>query len=253
MKTIGETNEAALHRMFEHPSTIADYGSQAVDVQAINSLSDLLEKSSAAKLSDTIKQIVEALDDADPEKISGKPSLWMRLTGQATEAKVRYAVAKRNIDALLERAAQEVANVRSMRADLGKMRDDIEIEADLLRQLIDAGQAFLKDHPTIGTAEAGSLTFDKPRERFSRRLANLATLLASHEMSVIELTLRSAQTTDMLDRFKETVDVLVPIWRRHVFMLTSSKHLPPDLADSAEKAHLSLKRSLTESMAGLDP
>ena len=90
-----------------------------------------------------------------------------------------------------------------------------EAETARLDYLIRAGHEYLDENPAAGVAAARQMEFDKPRERFARKLANLATLRASHAMSAMQMKLTRAQAVDMLDRFSETTSVLVPVWRQH--------------------------------------
>lgn len=126
------------------------------------------------------------------------------------------------------------------------------METQRLRRLIQAGREYLDENPQVGVASTGELQFDKPRERFARKLANLATLLASHEMSVTQMMLTRAQAVDMLDRFTETSSVLVPVWRQHTLALITTKSMSPSMVAEASKAHQALMRSLSQSLEGIE-
>src|SRR5690606_38531345 len=102
---------------------------------------------------------------------------------------------------------------------IGQLIDSHQHEVVALKLYIQAGREFLDENPLVGAVQAGDMEFDRPRERLARKLANLSTLVASHELSVNQMKLSRAQAVDMLDRFRETVSILVPVWRQHTLTL----------------------------------
>jgi len=62
------------------------------------------------------------------------------------------------------------------------------------------------------------------------------------------MKLSRAQAVDLLDRFQETVTVLVPVWRQHALALLTTKHMSPAMIAAASKAHQDLLASLADSL-----
>lgn len=246
--SIERIKEETLPALFADPNSVGQYGTSEEGVSAMNELSSLMEAGAVQKLADSIQVIVTRLADADPQKIAQKPSLIDRILGRSIEREVRYRVARQTLETLIaatETYAVEVKHtVKSIDALLAQHADEI---ADL-GVLLQAGREFLAENPSAGIYDKPEMEFDRPRDRFSRKLTNMATLIASHEMSVLQMKLARAHAVDMLDRFAETVSVLVPVWRQNALALITTKNMSPDLIASATKVHQELIKSLASSL-----
>jgi len=238
--------------VFSNPTSIGAYGLGEANADALRSFSDLMEAGAVTALAVKIGEVVAKLTDADPQKIAHKPTWYERLLGHSIERQVRYQVARKALDDLLSEAEGVAQRVRDTLRSLDGLLVSYEDEARRLRASIQAGREFLDENPGAGVAADGELAFDRPRERFARKLANLATLLSSHEMSVTQMKLTRAQAVDMLDRFGETANVLVPVWRQHTLALITTKHMSPAMVSEATKAHHALMRSLSKSLEGIE-
>lgn len=250
--TVAQLKAQTLPALFNNPATIASYGNSLISTSNIDQLSALMEAGSLAKLASSIAEILTKMADASPEKIS-KPPTWLeRMLGGGLEKHVRYQVARKTFEQLLEQAERHACGVRKTEAGLTQLIASHASESERLKAHIQAGHEFLNEHPVMGALESGALEFDRPRERFARKLANLAALLASHELSVNQMKLSRAKAIDMLDRFGETVSVLVPVWRQHTLTLITTKNMSADMVAEASKAHQALMASLSSSLAGLN-
>lgn len=242
--------QEAIPALFRNPVTIAEYGSLQTDETAVKELDALMQGGPVPALAAQIAVIVVKLAQADPRKVSKAPTWFGGITGQAIEAKVVYEAARRDLDGLIASAAAAAQAVRDALGLMDRLMESQEAEAAQLQIHIDAGRQFLSSNPEVGVPAAGAgVEFDRPRERFARRLANLATLQSSQAMSVIQLRLTKANAVDMLDRFRETTDVLVPLWRQHTLNLTNTKNMSPAMVAEATKAHEALVRGLAQSLA----
>ena len=239
-----------LPALFLDAAALGEYGAGLSGVDALHEFSNLMETGAVAGLASKIGEIVAKLADADPKRITKKATWLDQLLGREVERQVRYQVARKSLDDLLdetEGVAQRVRDTLRALDDLMKTHED---EAKRLRTYIQAGREFLDENPQAGVVDA--LEFDRPRERFARKLANLATLLASHEMSVTQMKLTRAHAVDMLDRFQETSSILVPVWRQHTLALITTKNMNPTMVAEATKAHQALMRSLSKSLDGIE-
>lgn len=249
---IVELKSVVLPALFDQPTKIGEYGATESNVEVLNDISNLMESGAVGALAGHISEIVSKLTDADPEKVAKKTNWLGRFLGNEVERQVRYQVARKALDELLLDAEVVAQRVKDTLTSIDGLIKSHGMETQRLRRLIQAGREFLDENPQVGVANLGELQFDKPRERFARKLANLATLLASHEMSVTQMMLTRAQAVDMLDRFTETSSILVPVWRQHTLALITTKGMSPSMVAEASKAHHALMRSLSQSLEGLE-
>ncbi|QJT37109.1 protein KlaA (plasmid) [Aeromonas media] len=251
--TIDELKGKTLPSLFENTNEIGSYGpSNSFTPVSLNQFSDLMETGAVSRLAKMIGDIVASLSEADPKVLARKPSWWENLIGKHVEQQVKYQVARKNLDALLDDAKKVSLEVYKTLESLEQLISTHETDAAALKLYIDAGREYLAENPDAGVREEGVMEFDKPRERFARKLVNLATLQQSHEMSLYQMKMTRAQAIDMLDRFTETVSVLVPVWRQHTLSLITTDKMSPAMIAEATKAHGALMKSLAESLDGLE-
>lgn len=250
--TLTELKEKVLPALFRDPSKLGEYGAGEASSEAMNEYSNLLESGAVGVLAGMISEIVGKLGDADPKRVAQKPTWLDRLLGREVERQVRYQVARKALDELLKETQGVAQRVRDTLSKLDGLLLSHVAEVERLRIYAQAGREFLDENPQAGLMMAGSFEFDRPRERFARKLANLATLLSSHEMSITQMRLTRAQAVDMLDRFSETVNVLVPVWRQHTLTLITTRNMNQAMAAEAIQAHHALMRSLSKSLEGID-
>lgn len=255
VETVEKLKGDVIPAIFKNPASIGSYGSEdgagSSGKDAMTELSDLLEGSPVSKLAGLMAALVEKLTDADPQKVARKPTWLERVTGKAVETHVRYQVARKQLDELLEEAEGVAQGVRDAVGAIDRLMTTHDSEVKRLDALIKAGREFLAENPDVGRPAEGALEFDNPRERFARKLANLATLVSSHGLSLTQMKLTKANALDMLDRFEETARVLVPVWRQHTLALTTTTNMSPGMVAQATKAHEALMKSLAQSMDGL--
>lgn len=248
VETVERLKAEVLPAIFSSPARIGSYGAAEGEgdggKDAMTELSDLLEGSPVSKLSGLMAALVEKLTDADPQKVARQPTWLEKITGKAVETHVRYQIARKQLDELLEEAEGAAQGVRDAVAAIERLAATHESEVARLELLIQAGREFLSENPDAGKPAPGLLEFDNPRERFARKLANLATLVSSHGLSLTQMKLTKASALDMLDRFEETAHVLVPVWRQHTLTLTTTKNMSPAMVAQATKAHEALMKSL---------
>lgn len=250
--TVETLIQYVLPTLMTDAKAISHYGDSAISSNAMDRYSYLMEKSAVSKLSNSISRIVKALAEADPRTIAKKPSWFSSFLGSHLEKRVRYQKARQNVEALIGEGKGFMENVYEM---LHALEDLMEIhmqEVEKLKTFIEVGRHFLKEFQDETKPDDLNMVFDKPRERFARKIANLATLLASHEMSVMQMKITRAQCIDILDRFNETVNVLVPVWRQHTLSLMTTNNMDPAMVSKATQAHQALMKSLHNSLEGIN-
>lgn len=243
---------SVLPALFSDPQAVAQYGNGELRGEAMEEISALLEAGSVQALAESIEQIVAHLNDADPQQITRKPTLFDRLLGRELEREVRYRIARQSLETLIAAAETQAVAVRHTVRSLDRLQFQLADDSGRIAILLQAGREFLAENLEAGVHTSPELEFDRPRERFSRKLANLATLQASHELSVMQMKLARSQATDLLDRFTETVTILVPVWRQHTLALITTKNMNPAMIAAANQAHQALTRSLSKSLDSVD-
>lgn len=227
------------------PLTINDYGQLAPTKPQATDMEALLESGPVRALATSIAGIIGRLREADPRVAARKPTRLEKLTGANTERVVLYHVARSTLDTEIEtariRAVAARIAIRQMDASVSVIEDEI----CQLDQIIEAAKAYLRAHPNAGRGEVGAL-HDSPRERLERRIANLGVLRLSHVQVKAQMALAKGNAVDLLDRFAESVDVLVPVWRQNAIGIANGRDLDPEQIASATGAHDNLLRELSK-------
>jgi len=222
---------------------IGQFGRLA-DSDALEEASNLLEANATGRLASGIEGIVSVLAMANPERVGASPSFVDRLLGRHIERSVRYQHARESLDARIYDADVHADFVRQAINAINKLIALHEHEVAWISAHLEAGRQFLDENADAGVVMDQVLQFERPRERFVRKLGNLATLLASHEMSLAQMKMAKAQAVSMLDSYHETVRVLVPVWRQHTLALITAKNMSPEMVRAASTAHRALMASL---------
>ncbi|KAB2912569.1 MAG: hypothetical protein F9K30_20585, partial [Dechloromonas sp.] len=216
LSKLSDEDRAAIEGMQEEinlASTVAitNFCNVSSASAGIEALSAAMEQAPTSLLAGKIAEIVAKLGEADPRNVAEKPGWIARVTGSALEGKVRYQVSRKAVDTLIEEAERLSEHVVSL---VGKLEEMMAAHAKESRQLelkMIAGKLFLERNPQAGMPPEGEIAFDNPRERFARRLASMAALFSSNEMSLTQMKLTRAQAIDMVERFHEISSVLVPV------------------------------------------
>lgn len=230
----------------EQGEMIGQYGQQPVSGnERANTFASLMLNSPVNALASTMAGIVLQLDDADPRLITQKQSWLKKLTGASLETRVRYQFSRQRLEELLNEAEQQAVQVEAVIGGLNRLLEDHRAESQKLRLLVAAGKHYLEKNPSAGKAAQRGVVVDNPRERFARRLTNIAALLTSHQMEQTQLELARAQAIDLLDRYYEVSKVLVPLWRSHTMTVMNNEHNSPEAIAAANQAHAALRANLT--------
>lgn len=142
---------------------------------------------------------------------------WKMFTGEALEGEVMYFDACQTLEA---RTAAGVALMHKTEELLTAMLAEEKCIAQDIAQLGDAvaaAQAALGSaHAPARTAAAFAEAGEDYWPRFARRAENLATLLASLQITLAQYALAKTQAQTALDRFSEIVEILMPLWRQRM-------------------------------------
>nr|WP_083747150.1 hypothetical protein [Burkholderia sp. M701] len=233
-----------------NPVSFSSWGSVSDGADAIDEVSGAIEGSPVSRLSAKLAEIVESMRTADPRILAKKPNWLSRKLGFAVEARVKYKVARKSIDEDIQEATAFEGDVRDALEKMSSMLASHRERSNTIRFHLAAGHLYLSRNPDAGRPDQAEMIFEDNRARFSRRLANLATLLTSHGMTEVQLRLGRSSGFDMLDRFVQLTQVLVPVWRQHTLSLISATHEDPELVAAASRAHDALMAGLASSVNG---
>lgn len=246
--SLEQIKREVLPGLFAKAERLATYGQSSSNAPVLVHTSSVLELNAVGKLSRHIAQIIAKMGDADPEKLAKKPSWLDQVLGKDLEANVRYQVSRLSLDELIKEADKFASAVEKAIQAIDLVLLSTEDEIKFLSLHIDAATEFLAENPEIGTNNEDAFTFDRPRERLARKIANMATLVHSHELTRMQLKMSRAQAVDLLDRFHETQTVLIPVWRHHTQTLLNTKELSTEEINKAVSAHEALKANLSKSL-----
>ncbi len=193
----------------------------------------------ASALAQLLALMLQRLQEDTPAALGARASWWQRLSGADIEQRVVSEARFGNIASIAAQIEARSSTVREGVLQLDQLR---EAQARYIQQLeahLAAGKAFAAELPV----DAMALT-DSPRERLLRRLTNLAALLASTEMSQLQLQLARGNALALLDRCSEVVQVLLPMWQQSRRALFATRSTDPALIAAAQQAHQRLLQSL---------
>jgi hypothetical protein len=170
----------------------------------------LLSPERAVEMRRAIRQALSTINRLDVEKLIGQHGWLARLTGADIEARLRFELAAKQVEAALE--ALEHASRRA-RALLAAMEGE---SAEIMRRQPDIEGAI-----TIGQDMLASDNGADPglRDRFERRLANLMAIHAANDLAFAQFHIAITGLTALLDRYTDIATVVVPLWRQHLFAI----------------------------------
>lgn len=170
-----------------------------------------------SSVSATVTGLVKALEKADPEIAlkRQKKSFIARFIGSDVVQQVEYVRSTEGIDSQLDEVPARVQRLELIVHELDKdYRDLLDVQKHLKVHLA-AGQLHLEENPGAGIEGANNYGLSSPRDRFIKRMQNLAVLLASNSTTLHQIQLLQANSINMLDRLHEITTVLIPSWRSH--------------------------------------
>lgn len=208
------------------PQTTVDHGSAPIG-------------NLAAKL----QEIIQELSQANPEQLIKRAGWMKRLLGGHIEARVDFFESVAKVDSLIAQAEELAEEVRTTLSTMDTALQEHRDNTADISYAIEMGKEYLQEHPDAGSEVDIEAGLRPARERFERRLANLATLNIATEMSITQLKMAKAQAIDLLDRFAEVTTVVVPMWRQNN-LATGGGRDDAGTVNEAAVAHARLMESL---------
>lgn len=240
----------------EDSQYVSKYGQSTIGTEAHQGVLEHLENSPIAALAGFMQKILLATKDtAQTSPTAKRKSLAARISelvfGAGLEEEIVVVQSKKVLNTNLSEAQKHADSIAKFLELASGMTGRLSAEASEIDSYVEAGRAFLADNPEVGKPQPGQMEFVNHRERFERRLSNLQTLYVSHLMSITQLKLAQAQAIDILDRFKELRDVLLPVYRQQQLASANKQFLNPEVARLAVQAHESIQSTVEQSLRGL--
>jgi len=241
--TVEQLKRHVLPTLFAGRTDIGRYGPADL---ASASAEPAWQDGSANALAQALAELVSRLSEHDPNALLQRAGWWERFTGADIEERLRRRIAMGSNGDVLARIEREAIAVRASVDRLDAQLLEHDVQGVRLQVYIDAGVQFLQELPAAVDIDDGAPVLDRPVERLQRRVANLTALLASHSMSRMQVQLARSHAIDLLDRYSETVQILLPIWRQTIQALHNSDNASPQMIASAAQAQDQLKQALQQ-------
>lgn len=229
---------------------ISSYGRNQVDDRFVAEATKYLEASPVSQLGGLMTQILAALKGADPRQLTRPMGVLGRMIGRDVVLTSTVSVSRDQLEYLLGQADPVAKALETFLSRIDGVMASFSEGVLSMRVQLEQGRHFLDSNPTAGLPVAGE-QFDNPRERFSRRVNNLATLVTTHDLTAYQLRLAKSQALDMFDRYTEIRDVLVPVWRQHQLALANQAQLDPEGTAKAIEAHQAMQTAVADALRGL--
>lgn len=237
-------------------SMVASFGAIPED-KSVDELLDIAQVSPVTLLAKRLEDIARLLYNADPNVLKVQPSILSRFTGAHLAKVVRFESANKSVEELLADAERVAKSAVELTQGLKQTLQSHLSELCWIKAHHAAGVEFLDANPSVGLPQS-ALDFGNPRDRFEKRLQNLATLAHSKEMHTVQINLVISNAEQIVDRFYQVRDMLVPIWKQRVQTLKHGINNSADVINSANDAHAELINGLAEiinisTTAGVSP
>ena len=240
MVTVEQLKRDVLPTLFAGRTDIGRYGPADL---ASASAEPAWQDGSANALAQALAELVSRLSEHDPNALLQRAGWWERFTGADIEDRLRRRIAMGSNGDVLARIEREAIAVRASVDRLDAQLHEHDVQGVRLQVYIDAG---VQELPATVDSADDAPVLDRPVERLQRRVANLTALLASHSMSRMQVQLARSNAIDLLDRYSETVQILLPIWRQTIQALHNSDNASPQMIASAAQAQDQLKQALQQ-------
>ncbi len=173
----------------------------------------LLTETPGRDLSSSLGGLVARLRTLNVNSLLRHQGVLGRLTGADIEARLRFELEVREISSDIRALDARVVQARRMRQALRQTGADIRAHHDwLLRLMATARRVLARDDAADPML----------RERFERRLLNLATLETSNLLTVEQIGMADANLARMTDRIEDISGTLFTLWQRDALALAQS-------------------------------
>lgn len=159
--------------------------------------------------------------------------LWNCLTGGIDSKIIEFNLYCRRVDKLAKNAPAMLEQVKESIQLIGGLKELYQKDVELLDQYIDAGTAYLREFENSEEKLSGSLEYGL--NRLKRKLVNLKVTKSTLEMHTASVEMSLHASLDNLERMKDCVKGLIPMWQQQVRMFRSGVYDINTDAETDEK------------------
>ena len=220
------------------------YADQLIQAQSV--LLDGVDPQLTKKLSQTIEQLIQALANSKKYLKTRKFNAlqkWLGIDLEYGSGQVEYY---KNLDQLLDRA-NHLSQKLQLEIQKSQARfNQLQGLREQMARYIVAAEEFLVEYPQFVKNQH---PLDNFAERLSKKVNTLQTLQASNDIAITQMQLSQQLSFELLDRYKEAQQVLIPAWQYHVkqSLQSNSTSSLEKLDNSRENLIKTLKKSLENS------
>lgn len=173
-------------------------------------------------------ELVDAIGKASPRNLYRYKNagffgrLWNGLTGGIDSKIIEFNLYCRRVEKLAKHAPEMLEQVKESIQLISGLRELYQKDVALLDQYIEAGTAYLKDFENCEEKLSGSLEYGL--NRLKRKLVNLKVTKSTLEMHTASVEMSLHASLDNLERMKDCVNGLIPMWQQQVRMLKSGAY-----------------------------
>ncbi|MGN0936589.1 tellurium resistance protein [Acinetobacter amyesii] len=220
------------------------YADQLIQAQSV--LLDGVDPQLTKQLSQTIEQLIQALANSKKYLKTRKFNAlqkWLGIDLEYGSGQVEYY---KNLDQLLDRA-NHLSQKLQLEIQKSQARfNQLQGLREQMARYIVAAEEFLVEYPHFVKNQH---PLDNFAERLSKKVNTLQTLQASNDIAITQMQLSQQLSFELLDRYKEAQQVLIPAWQYHVKQSRQSNSTSSleKLDNSRENLIKTLKKSLENS------
>lgn len=220
------------------------YADQLIQAQSV--LLDGVDPQLTKQLSQTIEQLIQALANSKKYLKTRKFNAlqkWLGIDLEYGSGQVEYY---KNLDQLLDRA-NHLSQKLQLEIQKSQARfNQLQGLREQMARYIVAAEEFLVEYPQFVKNQH---PLDNFAERLSKKVNTLQTLQASNDIAIMQMQLSQQLSFELLDRYKEAQQVLIPAWQYHVkhSRQSNSTSSLEKLDNSRENLIKTLKKSLENS------
>ncbi|MGE8573356.1 MAG: tellurium resistance protein [Acinetobacter amyesii] len=187
------------------------YADQLIQAQSV--LLDGVDPQLTKQLSQTIEQLIQALANSKKYLKTRKFNAlqkWLGIDLEYGSGQVEYY---KNLDQLVDRA-NHLSQKLQLEIQKSQARfNQLQGLREQMARYIVAAEEFLVEYPQFVKNQH---PLDNFAERLSKKVNTLQTLQASNDIAITQMQLSQQLSFELLDRYKEAQQVLIPAWQYHV-------------------------------------
>ncbi|AOA57853.1 hypothetical protein [Acinetobacter larvae] len=189
-----------------------NYYADAV-VQAQSAQLIVIDAELTQQLSQTIAQLLKHLQQATTQLKTRRFNALQRWLGLDIESDVTKIKYLDRLDAYVDQANHLSQKLKLQLAQSSQRRQHyVQLRREMAHAIV-AAQQFLQQYPLF---QANDNNFDSFEQRLSKKIETLQRLQHNHDLAYAQMQLNEQLALQLLDRFKEAQQVLLPAWQQQL-------------------------------------